>query len=455
MAAREEAVRLPGLPRDWDRRSRWTLRFADTALERSYTVAMAAPASSRLRVACILGAAIWVTLGGVGPLLLGVPEAPIYATSIVNASWDLAVAALITVRAMTLSTVWTFAFVTATLGALSMPLAFGTGETFVLVGAAALMTNGVFGIALVRLAAWLAAGLTVMTFVVFATVSTAFGIDGIDVYQAGLMIGLLSAATLGARYLEGAERSAFAQANLIAILHRRVDRLFRQYLSPEVAQAMVDDPTRADLGGEVTDVTVLFADLAGFTGFSERTPAPEVVAMLNTAFGAAVPAVFAEGGTVVQFMGDALMAVFNAPIRQPDHALRACRAGLKLQRLMAGVDLAPDCPRFRVGINSGPALVGNIGSADLHNFLAIGDTTNVAARVQSFAAPGTIALAQPTYDLVRDDVDVRSLGVPDLKGKTIATEVYELLGLRASVRFSGGHLELPATSEAAEHYATP
>jgi class 3 adenylate cyclase len=130
-------------------------------------------------------------------------------------------------------------------------------------------------------------------------------------------------------------------------------------------------------------------------------------------------------------MGDALMAVFNAPIRQPDHALRACRAGLALQRTMDGIDGANDKPRFRVGINSGPALVGNVGSAELHNFLAIGDTTNVAARLQSFATPGSVVLGQQTYDLVHDSVEVRALGTPDLKGKSVLTQVYELIGLRS------------------------
>ena len=153
--------------------------------------------------------------------------------------------------------------------------------------------------------------------------------------------------------------------------------------------------------------------------------------MLNAAFGAAVPAVFAEGGTVVQFMGDALMAVFNAPIRQEDHALRAATAALAIQSEIAPIAAAnPGWPLFRVGINTGPALVGNIGSAELHNFLAIGDTTNVAARLQAFAPAGSVVISQPTYDLVHDSVEVRSLGMPDLKGKARPIEVYELLGLR-------------------------
>jgi class 3 adenylate cyclase len=125
------------------------------------------------------------------------------------------------------------------------------------------------------------------------------------------------------------------------------------------------------------------------------------------------------------------MAVFNAPMRQADHALRACRAGLALQKLTTEIDGAATKPRFRVGINSGPALVGNIGSAELHNFSAIGDTTNVAARLQTFAPAGSVVLGQQTYDLVRNHVEARPLGTPDLKGKSVPTEVYELIGIRA------------------------
>jgi len=391
---------------------------------------MSGPGTHRIRIAHLVGGPIWLAVGVMGPPLLGIPAFPAYSAGGINFVWDELVAAFLSFRRIRLTQVWALASFTTSFGALCIVYVFGTGETFVTVGVSALMTNAAFGIALVRPAGWVAAAISAATLLVFAVVVLFFDVAGLAAYEAGLLVALLTGATLGARFLEGAERTAFAQGFLVADLHRKVDRLFRQYLSPDVAQALVDDPSRANLGGEVAEVSVLFADLQGFTPFSERTPAAEVVAMLNTAFGAAVPAVFAEGGTVVQFMGDALMAVFNAPIRQADHALRACRAGLALQRLMAQTDGATDYPRFRVGINSGPALVGNIGSADLHNFLAIGDTTNVAARLQSFAPPGSVVLGQQTYDLVRDSVEVRSLGTPDLKGKSKPTEVYELIGLR-------------------------
>jgi class 3 adenylate cyclase len=414
------------------------LRFLDAELERSYETAMAAPGTQRLRIAHLVGGGIWFAIGIVGPPLLSLPAFPFYVATAINVGWEMFVVPLLTRRPISLALVWATASFTTTISALSIVFAFGTGETFVTVGAAALMTNAAFGIALVRPAGWVAAGLSVMTIVLYVTVVLLFDFGGVAAFQALLLISLLSGASLGARYLEEAERNAFAQGFLVADLHRKIDRLFRQYLSPDVAQALVDDPSRANLGGEVADVSVLFADLQGFTPFSERTPANEVVAMLNAAFETAVPAVFAEGGTIVQFMGDALMAVFNAPIRQEDHALRACRAGLALQQLMAEIEGAADYPRFRVGINSGPALVGNIGSAELHNFLAIGDTTNVAARLQTFAPAGSVVMGQQTYDLVHDSVEVRSLGMPDLKGRARSIEVYELIGLRPQAQGGAG-----------------
>jgi class 3 adenylate cyclase len=216
-----------------------------------------------------------------------------------------------------------------------------------------------------------------------------------------------------------------------ARLYRELDGLFRQYMSPDVATALLADPSQAALGGTTAEVTVLFADLRGFTPFSERAAPGQVVALLNRYYGAAVPRVLAEGGTVVQFVGDAIMALFNAPVAQPDHALRAARAALGLQEAVeavAGGD--PDLPRFRVGVNTGPALVGNIGSAEIRNFTAIGDTVNLAARLETSAPVGRVVIGAATWELIKDAADATPLGGLDLKGKAEPIEAYELHRLR-------------------------
>ena len=201
-------------------------------------------------------------------------------------------------------------------------------------------------------------------------------------------------------------------------------------LSPDVASALIEDPGRAALGGDEVEVTVLFADLRGYTTYAERRAPAEVVAMLNLAFGVAVPIVLAEGGAVVQFMGDAMMAIFNAPNPQTDHALRAARAALAMQQGIGELPGATTRPQFRIGLNSGLALVGNIGAAEMRNFSALGDTTNLAARLQTYAAEGSVVIGAGTYDLIREQAVVRPLGSPQLKGKSQPVEAYELLGLR-------------------------
>ncbi len=211
-----------------------------------------------------------------------------------------------------------------------------------------------------------------------------------------------------------------------ARLYQQLDGLFRSYMSPAVATALVADPEQAGLGGAVSEVTVLMADLRGFTPFAESTTPDRVVAMLNTYYGAVVPEILAEGGTVVQFVGDAVMAIFNAPVRQPDHARRAARAGLRLHRAVEAVAADPGWPRFRVGINSGPALVGNVGAAQMRNFTAIGDTTNLAARLEGLAEPGQVVIGPHTRTLLGDGARVVSRGSVPVKGKRDPVAVFVL-----------------------------
>jgi len=267
----------------------------------------------------------------------------------------------------------------------------------------------------------------------FFVVAFAVGLGPQLVLQAFIVAATVVAACAGAYLLERSQRAAYAEGRVVIALHERVDQLLHQYLSPHVASSLIEDPDRAALGGKEVDVTVLFADLRGYTAYSEQRTPTEVVAMLNAAFGVAVPIVLAEGGTVVQFMGDAVMAIWNAPQAQPDHALRAARAALAMQRAVDDLRGPTERPRFRVGLNSGPALVGNIGATEIRNYSAIGDTTNLAARLQTWAAEGSVVMSASTYKMIREQAIVRPLGSPKLKGKEVAVEVYELVGLRQPV----------------------
>jgi adenylate cyclase len=208
---------------------------------------------------------------------------------------------------------------------------------------------------------------------------------------------------------------------------RRLDELFRPYLSPQLADRLREDPAAGELGGEQRQVSVLFADLQGFTAFSERAAPSEVIEMLNEYWGETVPVLEAEGGLIERFAGDAVMVVFNAGADQDDHAARACRAALELQRASGRIaDGRPEWPRFRAGVNTGPAVIGNVGSAERRSFTAIGDTTNLAARLQAHAEPGQVVIGRPTLAALGDGVQVTALGPLELKGKAQPVEAYVL-----------------------------
>jgi adenylate cyclase len=208
---------------------------------------------------------------------------------------------------------------------------------------------------------------------------------------------------------------------------RRLDELFRPYLSPQLADRLRADPSAGALGGEQRRVSVLFADLQGFTSFSERASPAEVIEMLNEYWGGTVPVLEAEGGLIERFAGDAVMVVFNAAADQADHAARACRAALELQRTSSRIaDERPGWPRFRAGVNTGPAVIGNVGSAERRSFTAIGDTTNLAARLQAQAEAGEVVIGAATLAELGNAAEVKPLGPLELKGKSEPVEAFVL-----------------------------
>lgn len=223
----------------------------------------------------------------------------------------------------------------------------------------------------------------------------------------------------------------------IALLRRsaeelaRVDGLLHRYLGPQVARELHREPAFGELGGSEREITALFADLVGFTPFSEGHEATEVVAMLNAYWGAVVPAIAeGEGGVIERFAGDGLLALFNALGDQPDHALRGARAALAIHdRTEQLRHDREDWPRFRVGLNSGPAVIGSIGSESQRSFSAIGDTTNVAARLQTVARPGGIVIGAATFERLGGRATVEPLGPVDLKGKARPVDAYRLLSI--------------------------
>ena len=221
------------------------------------------------------------------------------------------------------------------------------------------------------------------------------------------------------------------EITLLAQTAREVERLdaaFRPYLPAVVTQGILKrGPDAAGLGGEERVVSVLFADLASFTTFSETRTPTEVIGMLNEYWGAVVPIIDAAGGVIEHFAGDGVMAIFNAGDDQPDHARLAASTGLAIVK--AGEPLLathPDWPIFRVGVNTGPAVVGIVGSQERRSFSAIGDTTNTAARLSSAGDPGQVVVGRATWDALGDDRSGEPLGAVRVKGKTVPVEAWRL-----------------------------
>jgi class 3 adenylate cyclase len=206
-----------------------------------------------------------------------------------------------------------------------------------------------------------------------------------------------------------------------------VRSMIRRYLPAEVVDALTADPRRLELGGEIAEVTILFADLGGYSSYAETRSPAEVVGLLNRYFALSLPAILEEGGTPIQLPGDAVVAVFGAPTPRPDHAIRACRAALAILERTAPLASGPTGgPRFHIGINSGPALVGNIGSDEYRNFVAIGDTTNVAARLQSAAKAGEIVLGPETARLLNGSIPLTALGPVRVKGRAQPVDAFAI-----------------------------
>ena len=217
---------------------------------------------------------------------------------------------------------------------------------------------------------------------------------------------------------EGASDEEVALLSETATELRRLDSLFRPYLPTGVADVLRRDPGVARLGGVEREVSVLFADLAGFTTFGERNRPAEVIAMLNRYWAAVVPAIDAAGGVVEYFAGDGVLAIFNASGDQPDHATRAVQAGLAIVRAARPVAEAnPGGPVFRVGVNSGRAVVGNVGAEGRRSFTAIGDTTNVAARLLAAGEPGQVVASDSTWRALQGGGEGQPLGPLRVKGK--------------------------------------
>lgn len=204
---------------------------------------------------------------------------------------------------------------------------------------------------------------------------------------------------------------------------RKIRSKMERYHSPAVIDEIVKGAISADETDiRNADVSILFADVSGFTTVSETKQPEEVAEFLSNFFSAAVDAIFAYGGTLDKFIGDAVMAFFGAPIPQEDHADRATLAGLMMMERVAVWNAERERDglvpvRIRVGINSGPAVVGNVGTEKRVDYTVLGSSVNIASRLESgVAKPGQLVISQNTFDRLVGSFDTEALGEFALKG---------------------------------------
>ncbi|HEX6691820.1 MAG TPA: adenylate/guanylate cyclase domain-containing protein [Burkholderiales bacterium] len=244
--------------------------------------------------------------------------------------------------------------------------------------------------------------------------------------QAGLVAAFLL--TFGLR-LTGEERE-----------RARMRQIFGRYVADDVVNVLLAEDRKPDLSGEVKHVTVLFSDIRGFTTFSEKLNAHEVVEMLNAYFTRVCEPILAQGGTVDKYIGDAVMAVFGSPVAYSDHARRALKAALGMQQAAEGFK---DWMRQRfpdrglaefaigVGLNTGDAVIGDIGTARRREFTAIGDTVNSASRLEGITKEMhcVVCAAEETVKAAGEGVRTGKVEVRQVKGRSEPIRIYEILGI--------------------------
>ena len=225
---------------------------------------------------------------------------------------------------------------------------------------------------------------------------------------------------------------------------RFIKSAFKHYLSPDVIERILVDPDALRLGGERRELTIMFSDLAGFTSLSEGLDPIELTSLLNDYLTDMTDIILEEGGTLDKYEGDAIIAFWNAPLEQPDHAVRACRAAVRCQRKLTERRAAfrERCGRdltMRVGLHTGLVVVGNMGSHQRFDYTVLGDAANLASRLEgankAFATDTMISGA--TLAQAADSVMVRDLGTVRVVGRSEPVPVHHLIGLAGEERPTG------------------
>ncbi len=211
--------------------------------------------------------------------------------------------------------------------------------------------------------------------------------------------------------------------------------MFSKYLSPDIADFILKNRDKVSFGGEVVRLSIMFADIRGFTSFSEKLPPKDIVRFLNSYLTRMVDIVFQYHGTLDKFLGDGLLAIYGAPVPDENHAYHAIQAGLAMIEHMAEynkqrLSWGEEPIYLGIGINSGDTLVGNIGSGQRTEYTVIGDTVNTASRLEGLAGENELLISAATYEEVRDLVECVPLGDFIVKNRVEPVTVYKVTGVK-------------------------
>lgn len=277
-----------------------------------------------------------------------------------------------------------------------------------------LLLIGLFLLARVRHSSFYLVGMPLLAIAYLGACAFAFLRYGwiLELLRPTLLCGLALGLTMAVRYLHGERHQAILRAS------------FESYFPPAVVRRLLADPQALDVRGHRRELTIPFSDVQGFTSMSSVMEPTEIHAMLNRYFEEMVDVAFAHGATVDKFIGDGLMLLFGDPEPQEDHAVRAARCALAMQQRVSILNQSRSAERkqpltIRIGIHTGPVVVGNMGSKRRMTYTAIGAAVNLAARLEGAAPAGGILVSQRTRDLIGEAIPVQQLepiqvkGVPD------------------------------------------
>jgi class 3 adenylate cyclase len=264
------------------------------------------------------------------------------------------------------------------------------------------------------------------------------GVGGVDDRVRGLSLGAEDYLTKPYNFEELAARIDARMRNkrsadALRLMQRRILDTFQRYVAPQVVEKLLADPQAARLGGVRQTVTVLYADFRGYAALAETLPPERLIGVLNSHLGVAARSILQHQGTLDKFMGDAVLAIFNAPLPQADHALRAVRAAAALRESLRDLQAEAASPLrlpCSIGISTGDAVVGNIGTDEMVNYTAVGDVVNLAQRIEAEVEDGQIVFSDATYRRVSDFVECEALGPRTVRGRSGVVDVFRFVGLK-------------------------